>query len=69
MDKAADSFLCTSKAPGVTVKWCWELCNAWGWLSLSPSTLQSYFQPCKMIMHSISAMFIDVLKAERDYPV
>lgn len=56
------------KAPGVTVTQCREPHDARGWLALSPGTLQSCFQPCKMLTHSISTVFINVLNAERDYP-
>lgn len=55
-----------SKAPGVTIKRCWELCDAKGWLALPPGTLQSYFQPCKMITRNISMMFTGISDAERD---
>lgn len=55
-----------SKAPGVLVKRRWALRNARGWLSLPPSTLQSYSQPCKLLTYSISTMFPDILTAERE---
>lgn len=50
---------------------CWcavQQCSARGRLLLSPSTLQSYFQQCKMITrsHGIALMFVDALNGERE---
>lgn len=62
------SFVCTAEL--LVCSAAVQQCNARGRLLLSPSTLQSYFQQCKMITqsHGIALMFVDALNGERDYP-